>query len=87
MDRHAAKLMGEDGVDDNPVLFEPAEGHRHEAGAFPVLRVQLGPGHHPEDRMTAVLEPVLILLMVGIVLMITLAVLQPIMQATQGIAS
>jgi len=36
-------------------------------------------------RMTAVLEPVLILLMVGVVLLITLSVLQPLMQATQGI--
>ncbi len=37
-------------------------------------------------RMTAILEPVLILVMVGVVLMITLSVLQPLMQATQGIA-
>ena len=38
-------------------------------------------------RMTGLLEPVLILGMVGVVLIITLAVLQPLMQATQGIAS
>ncbi len=37
-------------------------------------------------RMTALLEPVLILAMVGVVLVITLAVLQPLMQATQGIS-
>ncbi len=37
-------------------------------------------------RMTAVLEPILILGMVGVVLIITLAVLQPLMQATQGIS-
>ena len=38
-------------------------------------------------RMTGLLEPLLILGMVGVVLIITLAVLQPLMQATQGIAS
>jgi general secretion pathway protein F len=37
-------------------------------------------------RMTALLEPILILGMVGVVLVITLAVLQPLMQATQGIS-
>ena len=38
-------------------------------------------------RMTAILEPILILSMVGVVLAITLAVLQPLMKATQGISN